>query len=163
MEKSLIFKLKGTNGTIYLYEDKIIINRKGFIGHVFQGMRGERTIFIKDIKSIEFRKPKLYANGYIQFITNLEINPPKYFGVSEEMWKDPNIVVVRAFQKQMVNDSEKMCSLITKQIEKRKEPYGSKVDDSPSINDLKNLKELLDEGILSQEEFDQKKKQILEL
>lgn len=45
---------KGSNGTIFAYKNKAVISRKGFMGHFSQGIKGNRTIFYKDIKSVEF-------------------------------------------------------------------------------------------------------------
>ena len=115
-EETLI--VKGSNGTVYSYKNKVIISRKGFMGHLFQGIKGNRTIFYKDVKSVEFKKPKLYANGYIQFITSAELATPKNtFWTSQDLWKDPNTVIFRAYQKKMVSDCIKLYEYVMDNIE----------------------------------------------
>ena len=112
---------KGSNGTVFAYKNKAVISRKGFIGHISQGIKGNRTIFYRDIKSVEFKKPKLYSNGYIQFITSAELATPKNtFWTSEKFWKDPNTVIFRSFQKKMASDFTKLYEYVMDNIENYK-------------------------------------------
>ena len=65
MNKEFIFK-GGTKSTITIIDNKILIKRKGFNNFVNQGLKGEKTIFIKNISSVQIKKNGL-TNGYIQF------------------------------------------------------------------------------------------------
>lgn len=65
MNKEFIFK-GGTKSTITIIDNKIMIKRKGFNNFVNQGLKGEKTIFIKNISSVQIKKNGL-TNGYIQF------------------------------------------------------------------------------------------------
>lgn len=121
MDESIVdepIKAKGSNGTIFAYENKVVISRTGFIAHLEQGAKGNRTIFYKDLKSVEYKKPKLYSAGYIQFITSVELATPKNtLWTSEDTWKDPNTVIFRSFQKQMVSDSERIYKYVMDRLE----------------------------------------------
>lgn len=109
---------KGSNGTVYAYSNKVVISRKGFIAHVFQGAKGNRTIFYKDLKSVEFKEPKIYSAGYIQFITSIELaNPKNTLWTSQDTWKDPNTVIFRSFQKQMVSQCKRLHEYVMSQLE----------------------------------------------
>ena len=43
---------KGSDGIVFVYKNKVIISRKEFRGHLFQGIKENRTIFYfyKDVK-----------------------------------------------------------------------------------------------------------------
>jgi hypothetical protein len=44
---SLLYELKGVNGQIELYSDKVIIKRKGALAKLTQGFfKGDKTIYI---------------------------------------------------------------------------------------------------------------------
>lgn len=38
------FELRGVNGQLYVYEDKVVIERKGVLGFMTQGLAGSKTI-----------------------------------------------------------------------------------------------------------------------
>ncbi|KGH33744.1 hypothetical protein [Lactococcus cremoris] len=50
---------KGANGQVEAYDDKIVITRKGFLGVVTQGLKGDRTIYYSDLKGIEYKKTNI--------------------------------------------------------------------------------------------------------
>jgi hypothetical protein len=56
-----LYKAKGDNGTLFIYEDKIEIKREGFRHLINSGGNGNKEINIEDITGIEV------AEGYIQF------------------------------------------------------------------------------------------------
>jgi len=42
-----LFELKGVNGQLELYNDKVIIRRKGFVSKMTQGFfKGDKTIYL---------------------------------------------------------------------------------------------------------------------
>ena len=156
-----LLSLKGLNGILKIYNDRVTISRKTAMGFMMQGIKGDRDIYFKDIKSIEFKKATMLANGYIQFITNAELATNQKVGIlgtSLEASKDPNAIIVRAFNKETVNTSVDAYELATSLLGKSKENGST----SPSkTNELREYKSLLDDGIITQEEFDAKKKELL--
>ena len=58
---------RGIGGEIEAYHNKIILRPKGLLGVVAKGLKGDKTIFIKDISSIQFKNAGSLTNGYIQF------------------------------------------------------------------------------------------------
>lgn len=165
MEK-LRYVAKGANGQLEAYEDKVVIKRKGVLGVLSQGIKGDRTIYYNDIKSVEYKKPTLMANGYIQFITNIELANTSNVNIigltTNAALKDPNTIILRAFKKENVLKYEEIKEFI---LEKISEVNNSKVSKrvSTSATEIKEFKELLDSGVITQEEFDLKKKQLLNL
>ena len=119
MEK---FNLKCSNGRLLVYEDRIVISRKTLTGFVMQGLKGDRTFFYKNLSGIEYRKPTIIANGYIKFITagTVETNQKNGFlgGSTMEAAKDPNALILRAFNKEVPKKSEEIYNYILSKINK---------------------------------------------
>lgn len=155
---------KGANGQVEAYDDKIVITRKGFLGVVTQGLKGDRTIYYSDLKGIEYKKPTFVANGYIQFITSAELantsNVSILGGTTGKGAKDPNTVVLRAFKKENVAQYIALHDFVMEKFEesKNKKFVTSNIS---TADELKKFKELLDSGVISQEDFDTQKKKLL--
>jgi Domain of unknown function (DUF4429)/Short C-terminal domain len=165
-----IDRIDGANGSLIVYEDRVVITRKTIMGFIAQGFTGDRTIPFSSISSIEFRKPSLLANGYIQFIVSgtLPVQAKtSIFGTTQESFKDPNTVVLRAFNSNIPVKAEAIYQLILNKINESAKIEGGK---SMLTNDIKlsvadeirKFKKLQEEGIISQEDFDRKKQQLLE-
>lgn len=142
---------KGINGDLELLENKIRIKRKGLMS----GLRhkGDKEILIKHITSIYFKNAGYITAGYIRFAF---MGGQEYKGSFSAAEKDENAITFGPTQK---SDFEEIKSMIeTRMAEpERKEAAGS------GINDLDKLAELKEKGIISEEEFNAKKRQILGL
>ena len=164
MSNDVLMELKATNGTIIAYEDRVVISRQTFGGIFSQGFKGDRTFFYKDLTSVEYKKPGM-INGYLQFITagTISANPGVgLFGTSTQSLKDNNTVILRAFNENVPADSEKLYNLILSKMTEYKN-ISTVASNSSSADELMKFKNLLDQGIINQEEFDAKKKQLLGL
>ncbi len=65
---TILHELQGVNGQIELYENRIIIKRKGVLAKMTQGFfKGEKEIFLNKISGIQLKKAGMLSNGYIQF------------------------------------------------------------------------------------------------
>ena len=163
MNDNTLAKVKGTGGIVYIFSDHIEISRKSITGFIEQGIKGSKSIYFKDIKAIEYKKPTMWANGYIQFITNMELAKNQSVGIlgtKISAAKDPNAVILRAFKKEVIKNAELVYKISMEQWEKSKEP---KPTSSPlsGPDEIVKYKKLLDEDIITKEEFEAKKKQIL--
>lgn len=158
-------ELKGTNGTVIVDDETITISRKSLGGWASQGFKGDKKIYFKDIVSIEFKKPTKWANGYIQFVTNpeLAIDQQTNFlgGTNIKAFDDPNAVVLRAMKKEKTEAAEAFYNYAMEKFHKAK--HQEKSSPSSSADELRKFKSLLDDGIITQEEFDAKKKELLGL
>ena len=67
MDSNIIMEARGVNGQIELFKDRIRIKRKGIIGFLSQGLKGDKDILISSISSIQFKTANILTNGYIQF------------------------------------------------------------------------------------------------
>lgn len=155
-------EIKGINGIAKAYEDHVTISRKTLGGFSFQGVKGDRDIYYRDMVSVEYKKPTKLTNGYIQFIVNPELATNQKVGLlatTQEASEDPNAVTLRAFTKKSTEETEVFYNYVMERLAASKQQTSS----SASTDDLRNLKSLLDDGIITQEDYDAKKKEILGL
>ncbi|WP_312076491.1 SHOCT domain-containing protein [Chryseobacterium sp.] len=146
---------KGTNGVLVVKENTIELQRSGWNAKL-SGLRGNKEILIKNISSIQFKKPGLLTAGYIQFA---------FSGSSEskggvfDAAKDENSIV---FGKSETQNFEKLRDIIN---EKRNELNIHKQIHREPEDDIylqiEKLSALKDKGIVSEEEFNAKKRQLL--
>lgn len=159
-----LMRLKGTNGTVIVFADKVVISRKGLIAFSTQGgFQGDRTIYYKDLASVEYKKPG-WVNGYLQFIFPGSLNASAKVGIfktSSKSAKDQNTIILRAFNKKIPSESEKLYKLILSKIEEFKSVSNQSANPTSDADEIRKYKALLDDGIITQKEFDDKKKQIM--
>lgn len=166
MEK---MRLKCTNGLLLVYEDRVIISRNTPIGFMAQGAKGDKTFFYKNLSSIEYRKPSLWANGYMKFIIAGTIDTTQKQKSNNIMdmtrtnlMDDSNSVVLRAFNKSVPEESEKIYKYILERMEYYNNANNNTiVNQISSADEILKFKKLLDEGIITQEEFEKKKNELL--
>jgi len=148
----LIRVAKGINAQLELYSDKVCIKRKGFLGFLSQGLKGDKEIRLQSISSIQFKKANFIANGYIQFAF---MGGAEAKGGYFEATYDENSVV---FKKKQQGDFEYIKAEIEKLQNAPATPQAAVTDDADQIAKLASL---CDQGIITPSEFDGKKKQIL--
>lgn len=163
--------VKGHNGIIKFYKDKIIIERKGVISFLTQGLKGNKTIYLSDISSIQFKNAGVFTNGYIQF---------SFYGGKEnkggllDATKDENTVMFTSAQEKDFAILKHRINLVLSNLKKakmksnemsqnNKETEKINRNETSYLFELEKLGELRDRGILTEEEFNQKKKQLLGL
>lgn len=153
--------LQGVQGKTLVLEGKTVrITKKGWL---FAAER-EKTLPIRNISSVEVKKPGLLVSGYIQFSISggQSLNSSyKVTGGTLDAVKDENSVVFGG------EDNYRKALKIKKYIEKYSENQNMndvvKVDSHSNADEIMKYKKLLDDGIISQKEFETKKKQLLEL
>ncbi len=150
--------LKGLNGQLYVYDNKIEIKRKGALALGFQGLKGTKSIPISAIKSIQV-KPSGFTVGYIQF--GIAGGTENRRGVKAANY-DENTITFSAVQHNKTANNIK--NYLESVMFNRPNSQSTIVKQALSgADELKKIKELLDEGVITQEEFDAKKKQLLGL
>lgn len=158
-----LMSLKCTNGTIIVYEDRVVISRKGVAAFLLQGAVGDRIYYYSDLKTVEYRKPGM-INGYMKFIIegtndiNAKVN---LLSSTKESAQDPNTVILRAFNSKIPKESEKIFNLIMEKIKEYKNNTTKDTDKISEADEIIKFKKLLDDGIITREEFEKKKKQLL--
>lgn len=164
-----LYELKGTNGTITAYEDKAVINRGSLSGFMAQGgFVGDKIYYYSDIASIEFKKANFMSNGYIKFIlkgTTTKQAKVGLLGTSMGTYQDENTVTFRAIQKDIPGKSEELYHILRDRLEKSKFANTTPtvfVNQNSKMDELKKLAELKNEGVLTEEEFQNEKKKLLD-
>ena len=151
-----IYKLIDQWGQLYVYEDKIVIERKGISAFLTQGLKGGKTIPIVSLTNIQFKPAGRLTNGYIQFSVLGEVGSK---GGALAASFDENTVF---FKKKNADVAENIRAFLEEKII-NKSNTTQIVQTASNADELKKFKELLDSGIITQEEFDAKKKQLLGL
>lgn len=118
--------------------------------------QGEKTIYYKDAIGVQY-KPSSVLDGYIQVETAAG-------GVSSSSSQYGGENAIQFSGKERNAEAEIIVAFIKNKIDELKNmPVGGVVQQISPAEELKKCKELLDMGIITQEEFDAKKKELLGL
>lgn len=149
-----VYRLTGTTSRVIVYEDRVDIERTGFLNKLSYGFSGTKSIPMSSITSIQYKAGGGILNGFLQFgvLGGKERNSGLSGAASDE-----NSVV---FSKDKNEKAEKIKAFIEKKIAERSSPAQSSGTVSAADEILK-LKHLLDAGIITADEFETKKKQLL--
>lgn len=142
--------VKGVNGQIDIIDDKVVITRKGLLAKSVGFFKGEIEIPISSITSVEFKMPSFGSGGYIQFIYP---GCKKVLPHSDKAM-DENTVL---FNRNMANGFLSLKQELDRLISNSKCKNISEV----FYDQIEKLACLRDKGILTEEEFQNKKSSIL--
>ncbi|MEK4650858.1 SHOCT domain-containing protein [Niallia sp. FSL W8-0954] len=142
------YTFKKPNTTVELTDDGVIFKRGKNDLMIHKALRGDTKVLYSQIQEIKFKEASLTSNGYLQLSTPRS----SMVGILRTVDQPQNAVKFKR------NQNEEALKLKS-EIEARMKNQSSKSD----LGSLKELKSLLDEGIITQEEFDLKKKQILNI
>jgi hypothetical protein len=145
-------RVEGVNGQLEFDGTTVKIIRRGLMAKASQGFtKGDKSIPIRMISSIQFKKGGVIANGYIQFATGAGESR----GGIHDAVKDENSVV---FWMGANEEFEEFRDLVQERINNLQS--GGSVSSSPTAR-IRELKGLLDDGIISQKEFGEKKSKLM--
>lgn len=141
-------EFKGYNGTLVITDTSVIIKR-GIKGFLLGGLmlRGDKVIPFSSIVAVQLKKPGFTA-GYIQL--TLRGGSEAKAGLFEST-KDENSIHFHSNGKAF----EEARRLIEEKI------GDAGTVKTSSFSDLEKLAELKEKGIITQQEFEQKKKMLL--
>lgn len=157
------YVLEGQNGMLKVYDDKVVIERKGFKALVTSGGGGNTTIDMADIKAIQSKHID-FTVGYIRFAT---LYGGSNQGGVRAALRDENTVTFsaqRGFQEKKIKQLNDLSDEIVKFVEEKIKAYKSKSSAMQGVSaaeELAKFKQLLDMGVINQDEFNAKKKQLL--
>lgn len=161
--KDYKYRITAHTGTsLEVYETYLIIDYMQVgsltINILRGGTLGEKRINFTDLTSVQFREPSGMTVGFIQFAYPGSIESK---GGLMDMLKDENSIPIKST---MVAQAKE----IVQYIEARKNELKSAqprtvLQQASAADELKKFKELLDLDVISQDEFDAKKKQLLGL
>ena len=158
IDSNIKFVVKGNGWELKVYNDKLIISRKGFMAFMVHGLKGDKTLFYNQISGIQFREPGTFTNGYMQF--TLPGGNESKGGLTDAL-QDENTFVFASPQKSSALQAK---SFIESKIISQSNRSITQ-ESTPSViggaEEILKYKGLLDQGIITQEEFNKKKKDIL--
>ena len=146
-----------------VYDNKVVFTSTKSTSTVVSGLifgdsltQGEKTIYYKDAIGVQF-KPATITDGYIQVETavgGMTSAKSQYGGENSIQ-----------FGSKVNDEAETATNFIKQKIEEIKNaPVGGTViQQSTAADEVMKLKQLLDMGVISQEEFDKKKNELLGL
>lgn len=129
--------------------DRLTIKRKGLFSLMTYGLSGEKTFNISQISGTHYKKSNI-AGGYLKFvIVGSQDNKTGFKGAQ----KDENAVCWN--NKKQNEYAEEIINYINK--------FNGQKQNTKSDNydKLRELKKLLDDGVINQEEFNNEKQKIL--
>ena len=155
-----VYDLKGARGRrMKVYEDKCIITTVAGVGSFITGnvSDGEKTIYFSDVLSVQFKRSNLQL-GYLQ----LETASATMNNKGDNFFNENSFT----FDADLDGIMEEVQNFVKQKVDEAKKQKNAPVmvaSATSNADELKKFKELLDLGVISQEEFDAKKKQLLGL
>ena len=160
MEEKLMYSIDGNIGRILnVYEDRCVIavgGRKKLLG----GLLGDKQIYYSDVTSVQFKNLG-FTSGYLQFEFPGAQNANNYSS-------ENSFVFGATVGTQCYNELKKRMPVVYQYIMQRVHFYKTNTNSSASdpascADEILKFKQLLDAGVITQEEFDAKRKQLLNL
>ena len=149
---TVVMEAKGLNGQLELTDSVVRIRRKGVMALMLMGLKGDKEIMLRQISSIQFKKAGL-TNGYIQFAFQ---GGQEAKGGVWQATSDENTVMFTAGQ-------QSAFERIKAAIEQRLAAANGNGSSVSSLDELERLAALRDKRIITEQEFEAKKKQLLGL
>ena len=154
---------KGGKAIIEINNSILTISRPGLLSKLSQGFKDDKSIMIEKITSVQVKKNTIWTRGYIQFTIAGEIakNVGAVNGAIDE-----NIIYFSGSKKDTISKYNEAADEIKKYVEDFNSNQNNTIvvqNVKSPVEQVKELKELLDMGTISQEEFDKKKKELLDL
>lgn len=162
MEKEYVFNdpTMGGKTIIRLGEGTLTISRPGLISKFSHGFSGDKTILFNQISAIQIKKAGI-ARGYIQFVMagTKEGKSGVIFGDS----KNENIVYFAStFNNKKTNDAAEEIKRTIEQYNLKSNKGTTVIKEEDKYDKLAKLKKLLDDNVITQEEFESEKSKLLQ-
>ncbi|MFK0300294.1 DUF4429 domain-containing protein [Brevundimonas sp. NPDC090276] len=147
-----MIQAKGHNGQMSFDGQNVTISRKGVLGFLTQGLKGDKIIKLSSITAVQFKAVGMITSGYLQL--SLMGGNESRGGVFDAT-QDENTVM---FVKKQEKDFEGLRDAIQAALNApRNDVSGS----SSSIDQLEKLANLLDRGVITDAEFQAQKAKLL--
>ncbi|TPM28717.1 DUF4429 domain-containing protein [Mesorhizobium sp. B2-3-5] len=146
--------IQGVGGAIDVQADRLVIKREGVLSFMTHGLKGDKTIPFTSITAVQFKSAGALTNGYIQFSVQGGVeNRNGLFAATS----DENSVIFKAAQQPIF---AKLRELVEGKISSLK----TAATPAPisAADEIEKLASLRERGILSEQEFQQRKKAVLE-
>lgn len=152
-------ELKSKFGQLNVYNDRVeIIKTMGSKKSAF----GDKTIFLNQISGIVIKEYTFLSPGYIHFSATGDISSPtRRAGVFNAI-QDENTFIFNKEDIDFVKEiKSKIEELLSYQSKSNEQPISQPISNDPDL--IRKYKKLFDDGIITKEEYDLKKREILGL
>ena len=150
MDEEPIISFKGRNGKIELHKTFLRLDRGTMMGFLMQGLKGKKDIYFRSISSIQIKKPGLSV-GYLQLSISGGHESRKGLFASV---KDENTITFDGREK--YEKALKIKEYIENKI------VSGNPDSTSSADEIEKLHSLMKKKIITKEEFEIKKKKLLD-
>lgn len=162
---AVVFTLRGLQKkTLKVGEHSIVIEK----GDSLFGTGRRKIIPLESITGIEVKAPGL-VSGYIQLQMPGMLSSNSQVGATGGAWEaatDENSIMfaTQALYKKALEIQDYILAFNREQLSSRNSSHSvTNVVPKSAAEEIKEFKALLDDGVISQEEFDAKKKQLLNI
>ncbi len=158
----ILMDARGIDGHLVLLENGVRIKRSDPMVFLTQGIKGDKEIPFSQIASIQLRKAGTFANGCIRFSLIEGVATERQTNSTSQ---DENTLTFKAAQQSAFEGIKTAIEAKVAAARTAAPPQFHRVAPQTFsyIDELEKLASLKDRGIISQEEFTAKKRQILGL
>lgn len=156
---SVLFEVTCAGLTLRVYEDCVSLTPSGTLGFFSKGLAGERKIFYKDISSVQFKPSTKVLSGFIEFYFAGHNTQKQGGGLFAGTTNDNRFTFYNRYLPEMLKINE----YVQAQINRPSTVAVEATPEASAADELRKYKQLLDDGIITPEEFAAKKKQLLGL
>ncbi|KXZ12961.1 SHOCT domain-containing protein [Bacillus atrophaeus] len=154
------YYFKSAKTTVTLDGNFVRVARKGAVNTITRGYSGEKSYRISELTGVQIKKPGLVTSGYFQFLTAAANETS---GLWDAIQDDNSFTFIKT-ELPMVLEIQKYIEERQSAPAQTAATAGPAPASSISVADeLKKYKELLDMDAITQEEYEIKKKQLLNL
>lgn len=153
----MLLEANGVSGQLEIYENEIIIKRNGWLARTIYSKKGDKLILISQIQSIQFKPWDRYQNGYIQFVLSGGYLANGDISIAV---KDENTIMFNQKQQEIFEEAKRTIEDLISTI---KPNNNSNQSTHSNLDELEKLANLKEKGIITEDEFIAKKKQLLGL
>jgi len=141
--------------TLELCDDTVLITRRGLLNALNAGMNGTRTIQISSLTAVQMKFGSNFTGGYILF--SYAGSKPFMGGILDAI-HDPDAFL---FSMDLNEQIAEFKAKVEARMRVIKQPAHANNSAGTLADEIRNLAELMNKGILSQEEFESAKKKLL--
>lgn len=152
------FTAKGVNGQLIVTPIKVTIQRKGLLGVMMQ--QGHKEIRLDQISAVQLKKPGL-TRGFIRisFLGGQESKRGTVYNAAS----DENAIVIAAGQTKQFEQAKALIEQYQQAALSARDVPQVMAPPPSAADELAKLAALRDQGVLTEDEFAVKKRQILGL
>ncbi len=156
MGEKIIKQISTALADLTVYEDHCLLTaKKNAVSLLItkKFFAGDKKFYYSDLTSVQFREPGKITDGYMEFEY-----PGSRSGNSSGAYSSENAI---AFSRNDLDKMRDIYNYVDSKIREYKSKGNTVIQQLSPADELKKYKELLDLGVISQDEFDVKKKELL--